>query len=341
MFIRLSLILIAVLMGSEAYAQSVRAIYFYPNDQPAPNQQKFDTVGRIAHETQIYYRQQMAENGFGEKTFNLEDEGDGITIYIVRGSHNTEHYSDDGWEAIADEITDVKSDINLVVFQGVAQITDDAVGIMQRSCSGHACTVSHFTHDAIVAAESETIVSDAAHELGHAFGLQHNLDSHAVMYGEAVDVSLDAQRLHVDELRWLDKHKYFNDNVSPNTPPIITKMYDTQWVEKGGFENVMLSIDIEGEHALHQVQISRVTDGVVIGSDAIMGLSDNACFYFRTYMLKSDAYLLQVIDKRGNMRYVESISIQVPAVENTQPILGVKPGAVHSKMIVGWAALKH
>ena len=103
---------------------------------------------------------------------------------------------------------------------------------------------------------------------------------------------------------------------------------------------IRLSIDVKSEHELHQAQISRLTDGVVIGVDAIMGLSANACFYFRSYMLKSDAYLLQIIDTQGNMLYVERIRINEPPIRNTEPIIG-KPGQIHNSIVVGWAKLKN
>ena len=345
MFVRFVLILIAILIGSDAYAQSVRVIYFYPTDQSSPNQNKIEEIGRISRKAQSFYREQMEANGFGNKTFNLEGEGDSITIYIVKGNFNTEHYKRDRWEEIITEVTGVRSDINLVIVAGLTVVSSNAGALMQRSCLGNACAMHDFTYHAIVPEKADGVIPAVSHELGHAFGLNHNADQNSLMVDVRVisdnkHPTIDEMHLHMNELRWLDKHKYFNNDVSPNTPPTVKEIYDTNWVETGGFDNIMLRIDIEGEHELHQAQISRLTDGIVIGTDALMGFSATACFYFRKYMLKSDAYLLQIIDSQGNMRYVERININEPLIKSPQPIVGIKPGDIHSSVIIGWGELK-
>lgn len=81
-----SLVLMLFFHVSLLHAQSVRLIYFYPTDHAAPKSAKMDECGKIAREAQSFYRKQMLDNGFGEKTFELEGMGDSITIYTVMGS---------------------------------------------------------------------------------------------------------------------------------------------------------------------------------------------------------------------------------------------------------------
>ena len=235
-------LVLAILFGADAYGQSVRVIYFYPSDQSMPNQNKIDIVGRIAHDSQSFYRNQMIENGFGDKTFNLEGTDDNLTIYTVRGNRNTEHYKRDRWQEIITEVSAIDSDINLVLVEGLTVVSSKAGAVMQRSCSGNACARHDFTHHAVIPAKSDDATLAAAHELGHAFGLNHNQDNNSLMVGVRVvqnnrHPTIDEMRLHLDELRWLDKHKYFNNNISPNTPPMVKEIYDTSWEEKGGFDN--------------------------------------------------------------------------------------------------------
>ena len=150
-------------------AQSVRLIYFYPTDQAAPNQQKMDECGKIARDVQSFYRKQM-----GDKTFELEGIGGNLTIYVVPGSRDTQHYATNRWEQIITEISGAKSDMNLIFVEGLEVLTNTIGAVMVRSCSGNKCTTDQHTFYAIVPLKTEEPVVGAAHELGHAFGLQHN-----------------------------------------------------------------------------------------------------------------------------------------------------------------------
>ena len=74
-----------------------------------------------------------------------------------------------------------------------------------------------------------------------------------------------------------------------------------------------------------------------------MGLSDNACFYFRKYLLNSDTYLLQVMDDRGNMMYADHTKVREPSKKKEPAIPRVdrvKPKSITGSMIIGWASLK-
>ena len=75
LFILMLSVLTLFIFPSLLSAQSVRVIYFYPTDQPSPNQQKLNEIGKIAGDVQSFYRKEMSDNNFGEKTFELEGTG--------------------------------------------------------------------------------------------------------------------------------------------------------------------------------------------------------------------------------------------------------------------------
>ncbi|MYC76954.1 hypothetical protein F4X10_14410 [Candidatus Poribacteria bacterium] len=222
-----SLVLMLFFHVSLLHAQSVRLIYFYPTDHAAPKSAKMDECGKIAREAQSFYRKQMLDNGFGEKTFELEGMGDSITIYTVMGSRDTQHYATNRWEQIITEISGVKSDINLILVEGLEVLTNNIGAVMVRSCSGNKCTTDHHTFYAIVPLKTDEPVVGAAHELGHAFGLQHNRDNDSLMVGarqvDGKHPTIESMHLRNYEIRWLDKHKYFNNDASVNDPQLLVR----------------------------------------------------------------------------------------------------------------------
>lgn len=336
-----SLFLILFSHVSLLHAQSVRLIYFYPTDHAAPNQQKLDEIGKIARETQSFYRQQMLDNGFGEKTFELEGPGDSITIYSVMGSRDTQHYATNRWEQIITEISGTKSDINLILVEGLEVLTNTIGAVMVRSCSGQKCATDHHTFYAIVPLKTAEPAVGAAHELGHAFGLQHNRDNESLMVGIR-DVSgkhptIDSMHLQYSEMRWLDNHKYFNNDDSLNNPPKVEKIWKTKW-EDDNEVGITLRIDIESNYELHQAQL--MFDGTVIDSDALMGLSDNVYFHFTKHQFGSQRVDMQFIDTDGNIRYVDNVRIKEPEEASREYVTLKNEASDHSMVVVGWASMK-
>jgi len=322
-------------------AQSVRLIYFYPTDHAAPNQQKMAECGKIAREAQSFYRQEMLDNGFGEKTFELEGIGDSITFYSVRGSRDTQHYATNRWEQIITEISDAKSEINLILVEGLEVITNTAVAMMARSCSGNKCTTDQHTFYAIVPLKTEEPVVGAAHELGHTFGLQHNRENASLMVGrrsiEGKHPKIASMHLRKNEMRWLDKHKYFNNDSSANDPPVVRKIWETKWEDEDQ-KGITLRIDIESNYELHQAQL--MFDGTVIDSDALMGLSDNVYFHFTKYQFGSQRVDMQFIDTDGNIRYVDNVGIKEPEEVSREYVTLREKSSNHNMVVVGWASMK-
>ncbi len=337
------ILILSITMCCELFAQSVRVIYFYGADQPAPDQSKINEVARIARKSQSFYREQMIKNGFGDKTFNLEG-GNNTTIYTLKGTRLTAHYAANRWEQVIEEVSRTRLDINLVLIEGLNVLSDASGAVMQRRCSGNACRANHFTYWAVIPMKTDGVIPASAHELGHAFGLQHNLDNESLMIGvrwipTEKHPPIDDMYLLDYEARWLDKHKYFNNDTSLNDPPTIHKIYDTEWIDGHRIE-VRFRVDVESNYALHQAKLVSLADGVV-ANDALMGLSDNAYFHISKYKLNNKAmFSLQIIDSQGNMRYLDRINIDKPNIENTQSIVEAKPATTHSSVVIGWAELK-
>ena len=342
------LLTVCLLLGTDAYGQAVRVIFFSPADQPDLNQQKINKVAGITKKVQDFYRDQQIKNGFDGKVFQLEGDATRVEMHIVRGNRNTAHYAAERWQDIILEIADARSRINLIFVEGLEILSVRRHAVMQRSCLRHACATDDFTYDAIVPFENIGVIPAAAHEFGHAFGLQHNRDNAALMVGvRKIPVGqnppIETMHLKTHESRWLDRHKFFNSDNIPNDPPTVKKIHPTEWVDPDWID-IRLRIEIESDSELHQAQLVRDTGDVVIGSEALMGRSDNAYFHFSKHLLQAYAtsrYNLQIMDRDGNQRYVDGIRIELPEIVERPTIpIAEKRKDDHSVVVLNWASVK-
>ena len=151
--------------------RTVRLFYFLPNDRPY----RADVVEAMKTgilEVQSFYADQMAAHGHGNKTFRMETDVQGVPIvHRVNGDYSDSHYKDRGRpENEISRAFDISSIVQLVVMDISRSSSGRGVGIKQRG-------------QAII--DGRWDWRTAAHELGHAFGLQHDFrdTSYIMSYG--------------------------------------------------------------------------------------------------------------------------------------------------------------
>ena len=156
----------------------VRLVYLVPSDrEPQPG---IDTkLDELIKETQQFYADAMERHGYGKKTFRLEaDENGKAIVHHVNGQFDDAHYQINPTGKIDAELQEhfdhYYSGVYLIVVEISSNTFDngDACGYGgYAGFGGHAYIPAsgncfeHFTH--------------TAHELGHAFGLQHDFRSSA------------------------------------------------------------------------------------------------------------------------------------------------------------------
>ena len=146
-------------------------------------------------QVQSFYADQMEAHGHGRKTFQIETDGQGTPIvHRVDGDHSDSHYK--RTEVPGDEIRrafDTSSIVQLVVMDISRSSGGNGTGIKQR---GRAVIFGNWDWQT------------AAHELGHAFGLQHDFhdDAYIMSYG-------DQNSLSVGAAHFLAVNPYFNSRV--------------------------------------------------------------------------------------------------------------------------------
>ena len=184
----------------------VRVIYFLPSDRtPQPDiNAKLD---RVIKNTQLFYAKQMTAHGFGSKTFQFEADTAGkVVVHRINGQFNDAYYNSGAWEKIWQEIEgqfDLSNNIWLTALDTRAErINNFACGMGGGGSLGGRVLMP--------ASGSCFSVRVAAHELGHAFGLQHDnrID------GRWIPSAYTSDRMITSfcSAEWLDVHRYFEIN---------------------------------------------------------------------------------------------------------------------------------
>ena len=237
--------------------RTVRLFYFLPNDRPY-RQEVVDAMKTGILEVQSFYANQMEAHGHGRKTFQVEtdDQGDPI-VHRVDGAHDLSYYANAvGQVKESNEIRekfDVSQIIQLVMLSDV-NASGRGIGFKQN---GYAIVYKNWSWRL------------AAHELGHAFGLQHDFRDEAYMmsYGQFRN-SLSAGAAH-----FLSVHPYFNANIplKNESPPTVELTSSTKYPLDA--ESIPIRLKVRDDDGLHQI-ILFVTTKKVFGASGIMEVKE-------------------------------------------------------------------
>ena len=179
--------------------RAVRLLYFLPNNR----QFRAEVVQKIKDEIQriqTFYAQQMQAHGYGNNTFQFESDAQGTpVVHRVDGEHADNEYLP-GDQKVVEEIErifDIRKNIYWIILDtSTAGLGEQIQGIGRRvgKNGGYALVPDAFHW------------TEAAHELGHAFGLLHDFreDDYLMSYGKGRD------RLSACAAAFLATHLYFN-----------------------------------------------------------------------------------------------------------------------------------
>ena len=242
--------------------RTVRMIYFLPNDRPY-RASVVDSMKGTIRRIQTFYGEQMQAHGYGYKTFAVESDASGEPIvHRVDGQHADSHYLNDTYRTVLDELEtqfDMTENIYFISIDNSTQTIDnrgnkvEGVGIRIGKNGGYGLFPGEFRRKG-------TSWRVTVHEIGHAFGLNHDFrdDEFIMSYG------VDADSLSECNAEFLAAHPYFNPNsdVSSASPPQVEMISPTHY--STGAKNVTVQLRLSDLEGLHQVILFVRTRGLTV-----------------------------------------------------------------------------
>ena len=190
---------------------TVRMIYFLPSDRSP--QQNIDTkLDTLIRGVRQFYADEMERHGFKGKTFTFETGATGkAVVHHVDGRFTDSYYRQNTFRKVWEEIREQFYTPQNIYFIAI-DIGNERVGRGYNEVCGvgdsHGASDGHV----LIPASGDCFnLKTAAHELGRAFGLQHDFrnDTYIMSFGKVPN------KLSECTAGWLDAHRYFNMGQSP------------------------------------------------------------------------------------------------------------------------------
>lgn len=288
----------------------VRLIYFLPQGRSV-QPDMWANLDTLIRNVQQFYAAEMRRHGFGRKSFTFETDETGETlVHRVDGKFRERYYHTQTSDKVMAEVTeqfDISNNVYLIAVDISSQVIDN-----ENTCGvGGSRWFGNEEHQrvaggyALIPASGDCFdnVQVAAHELGHAFGLEHDFrsDAYIMSYGIAPN------QLSKCASEWLDASRFFNANRSAFNEP-TTFQISQQWYPPNA-RSFTLRFEISDADGLHQAQLliptTRADLGIGVKLHSCQRLrGQNSVVEFVTTGLTSrrvNDIGLQVIDVNGNI----------------------------------------
>ena len=292
----------------------VRLVYFLPSDR-APQRDIDTKLDTLIGDVQQFYADEMEHHGFGGKIFTFEtDENGRAMVHHVDGQFTDSYYHQGTFGKVSKEIAE-KFDMPQHIYMVAIDVSNERIGT--RSCGEANRFWDRGGREFIVPASGHCFnVLTTAHELGHAFGLDHDFrnDAYIMSYGTPGARGRNRNRISKCAAEWLDAHRFFNSNQTAfNESAQINKRTVIQMLPPLAYSPIAIRLrfEVTDTDGLHQAQLiipTTVTDPVegsrikLHGCKPLSG-TNNSLEFITTELTVDPAaeVTLQVIDVYGGI----------------------------------------
>ena len=230
--------------------RTVRLIYFLPSDR-SPQQDINTKMDNLIREAQQFYADEMEHHNFGRKAFTFETEATGkAVVHHVDGRFTDSYYRRNTFRKVWEEIREQFYTPQNIYFIAI-DIGNERVGRGYNEVCGvgefHGASSGHV----LIPASGDCFnLKTAAHELGRAFGLQHDFrnDTYIMSFGR------NPNKLSECAAEWLEAHRYFNIDQSqthfdnPTTIQMLTPFASPPYA-------IGLRFEVTDSDGVHQAQL--------------------------------------------------------------------------------------
>ena len=232
----------------------VKVTYFKPTDIRDVDS-SIDFVRTAMLRVREFYKNQMNQHGYGDKTFEFEMVNDQINVNLVEAKHPTTYYYNDAQNLMFQEIDSSSFDpniINVIVIGGVNFLERAPGGFVYGT--GISNRNRHFGGQSVLPEKPfrTTLYSLTIHEIGHAFGLPHTKGDSALNPRKLTSSLLDY------ETRFLNKNYFFNNPSNLRNDLSLTDLYYTLRVNSinGNInqdDKIDLTINLRSSNGIYQI----------------------------------------------------------------------------------------
>ncbi|MYG00395.1 hypothetical protein F4212_14870, partial [Candidatus Poribacteria bacterium] len=272
---------------SFAQGNTVGVIYFYPNDS-APQAGINGILDTKMKNAQEFFADVLELYGYGRKTFDLATDGNGsVVVNHVQGNFNDAYYHENTFSKVLSELYDSFGTSDDIYFIAM-DISPEVLDVNFRGTDVEACGIASGNWGATPAHGECFNFVVIAHELGHAFGLEHDATS-----GGNVDSMINSPCAAA----WLDVHPYFNGGNTDAGPTTINMLPPRLAPTEG---NVRFSFEVSDPDGLYLVRVFIYELDSVVSCKPLDG-DDGTIIIDTSYIPQSDPSAnLTIMDKNGN-----------------------------------------
>ena len=234
--------------------RTVRMIYFLPSDR-SPQQNVDTKLDTLIRDVQQFYADEMERHGFKGKTFTFETGATGkAVVHHVDGRFTDSYYRQNTFRKVWEEIREQFYTPQNIYFIAI-DIGNERVGRGYNEVCGvgdsHGASDGHV----LIPASGDCFnLKTAAHELGRAFGLQHDFrnDTYIMSFGR------NPNKLSECAAEWLEAHRYFNIDQSqthfdnPTTIQMLSPFASPPYA-------IGLRFEVTDSDGVHQAQLLMPT----------------------------------------------------------------------------------